>query len=605
MAIPNPPTVAPDPRYTPPSDMDESTLKEGVIERLPELSLDTPDPELAHNIGTAIQTGMALHEELRHIRDMNEAYWLGNQLKQEEMTTRKVRPIENREFLSIETLVPIVTSRASEPVVFADPDAEEDGRSLEKVLMGKYQDDEVDLILPIAVRHWFNYRIGILKIVLDVDTGEFQLVVTRPQRVVISPRGTSEDEVPFIAELVDETLGELLAKFSDKKDQIMQYLMLNNNGTQPGEASPIKYWEFWTNEFVAWKLGPDLILDKAKNPFYNFDDDDSNFVKKPFKPYFFLNRILSLGKSAYDDTSFSEQDKSIQDAINKLNFSTLEDLSDRGTIIGSGDGIAKEELARYRGDANEKIWIEHGDPNAVITRLQPKTINQLNMVYKQDLAARSDDIYGTHGTTRGERGPSETATGRTLLKEQDVGRTQPISRALDAMMRKVYNAEVQIMKMYWTEPHYVPYLDPTGVAQMISFSTENIPNKAKITVKPGSTLPLDKFVQRNEALELAGAGRISDKRLFERLGWAKPEEAARELMIQKKVEEGIWPPDVLYPGLEAEVQQRVIASQQQTGVGAGATVPPAPTPPGEGAIPPPAGTAPPATPPPAIPPPGL
>jgi len=172
-------------------------------------------------------------------------------------------------------------------------------------------------------------------------------------------------------------------------------------------------------------------------------------------------------------------------------------------------------------------------------------------------------MWGTHGTTRGERGQTETATGRQLLKEGDTGRTQPISRALHHMCRRIYEAEIQVIKLYWDEEKMVPYVDPnSGLSELIKFSAAGVRERMKVVVRPGTMLPLDKYVMRNEALELAGMGKIDDETLYQRLGWAKPTEAAKKLYLFKQVEAGVLPADVLFPGLQEEIGRALAQSQQ-------------------------------------------
>lgn len=552
----------------PQSDATEAGLQEGVLERLPELSLKIKDIELAGNIDRALELGRPLHDDVKKIQDQNEDYWLGFHVKRRFADTRKIRPVENRQFFSLETMVPIVTDRPPEPVVFSQDRDVEFARSLEKVLVGKYQEDETEVKLSTVVRLWALNRIGVLKLVFDIDTFDFKTVVVRPQRLVIANQGTSEGDLPYIGELVEEPYGDIIKKFPKRRGDIERFVMLRSAGVFGGRNvpmdTPIKYWEFWTNEFVAWKLGS-IILDKAPNPLYDFDNPDNNFLKHPIKPYFFLNQILTLGKTAYDDTTFSEQTKGIQDGINKINWAISDDLADRGVTVLSGDGISKSQAQKYRGESNERIWISRGQPSQVVDRIPPKVVSPSALAFKQDLANKSDDIWGTHGTIRGERGPTETATGRQLLKESDTGRTQPVSRALHHMMRRVYEAEIQVIKLYWGEEKMVAYLDPnSGLSELIKFSSASVREMMKVVVRPGSMLPQDKFVMRNEALELAGMGKIDDESLYERLGWPKPTEAAKRLYLFKQVEAGTLPADVLFPGVQEEIG-RALAQSQQVG----------------------------------------
>ncbi len=545
------------------ADEVESGLKEGVIETLPELSLDIDETELAQNIDKALNAAHSLHDDIKRVQDVNENYWLGHQVKRRYSEGRKVRPIENRQFFSLETLIPLTTDRPPEPVVFSEDKDVSFARAAEKVLVGKYQEDDTEAVFGEAVRHWGLSRLGVIKVVYDVETNDFKTINVRAQRLVLANRGVKSTDIPYIGELVEDTYADLIEKFPKKEEEINNFVFARAQvAEQIHPDTPITYWEFWTNEFVAWKLG-DSILDSAVNPLYDFENPDMNFLAHPRKPYFFLNRILSLGKTGYDDTSYSEQTKGVQDAINKINFAVTDDLADRGTLVMSGDGISKANARKYSGGTNERLWVSKGRPGDVVDRLASKQINPATLAYKQDLANTSDDIWGTHGTTRGERGQSETATGRQLLKEGDTGRTQPISKALHRMAREVYEMQLQIIKLYWDEEKLTPFTDQKGgLSELIKFSGRSIKEGMRLRIVPGSMLPLDKFVQRNEAMELAGQGKIDDASLYEKLGWPKPLEAAKKLYLWQRVQEGALPPDVIYPGITQEIGQAMAQSDQ-------------------------------------------
>ena len=558
-----------------PSDVVEEGLKEGLSgDRLPELSLDIDDGTLARNINTSIASGNQLHDDVKNVQDLNEDYYLGKQTDASVTTSKKkVRTIENRIFFSLESLVPVVTDRPPEPLVFSDDEDYEFARNLERVLIGKYQDEDMEDTFRVVVRHWSLYKLGATKLVHDTVENDFKVVFARPQRLIFDPRGTDEINSRFIAELVEETLEEVMTKYDEKREEIAQYINMQNNGLPVVSETPLNYWEFWTNEFVAWKLG-DIILDKGKNPFWDWDNQQNNFIKRPIKPYFLMHRMFTLGKSVYDDTSLVEQAKTIQDGINKTHWAISDDLADRGTIVGSQEGIAKDELGKYRGETGEKISIEKGNWRDMIGRLEPKQVSPYAIPYKQELSFQSDNVIGSHATLRGERQGAETFSGRALLKESDTGRAAPISKILDKMAKRLYNAIVQYIKLYYTEDNFVPYVGSDGATELLRIKSADIKQGMKIQVRPGSTLPLDKFVQRNEAMELANMGQIDPITLFEKLGWPKPVESAKRVFLFEQVKNGAIPPDILFPGITQEIQQKMAESQeagqsvaQEAGVG--------------------------------------
>ena len=127
---------------------------------------------------------------------------------------------------------------------------------------------------------------------------------------------------------------------------------------------------------------------------------------------------------------------------------------------------------------------------------------------------------------------------------------------------------LQVMKLYWDEEQFTSYVDPKGgLEELIKFSSRSVTEGMKMRVVPQSMLPLDKFVMRNEALELSGQDKIDDESLFEKLGWPKPQESAKKLYLWQQVQQGLLPADVLYPGIQEEIgaalsQSRKVGERQ-------------------------------------------
>jgi len=230
-------------------------------------------------------------------------------------------------------------------------------------------------------------------------------------------------------------------------------------------------------------------------------------------------------------------------------------------LAATGDFISKEELEKYTGRRGEKLWGESGsDIRSGLQRLPPKDIHPVTVQIKGELSNQADSIMGTHATTRGERAGAETYGGRVLLKEANTGRVAPVSQALERAAFRLFSLWIQMIKVMWTEERIVSYSDEKGSADIVRFQGDMVKPGLKLRIKPGSMLPKDKFVERNEALELLGAGRIDDETLFEKLGHPNPKESAKKVFIQNAVLTGtILQPgfldtaEILFEGIKEEI----------------------------------------------------
>lgn len=559
------------------SDSKDTAELQGEV--LDELSLDIKDDELASLIDRRIESARKDNEELERVRSENENYWLGRQIDRRKLRNFQSRIVENVIFQSVETIVPIITSKPPEPVVQAaqnTPESEELARQTQKVLLAMYEEEKMKGKFQMISRHLLLFRLGILKYKYDPETDEIVTEYVRPQNVILEKHGD------FVAEFLDEPISEILEKFPEKTEEIIKVFGLKAQKGKDGTYDPttldskalatkIKYIEFWTDEYVCWKY-KNLIFKKLKNPNFDYRGVERpvtnengetvstelyfyNFFDKPKKPYVFYN-CFNLGKSIWDDTSLVEQGIPLQDTINKRQRQIDDNASDNGVLIGSGDYVTKEELAKYTGDPQDKLWVEHGNPNEGITRLVPKQMPAFVGDSLVSLKNSVDNVLGTHSTTRGERQGRETLGGRQLLKEADYGRIDLIVRGLEEVANELYKAWVHMIKVYYTQEHYARILGKDGATQVITYSRDHVEDGFEISVKEGSTLPADKISLRQEAIDLAGLKQIDPITLFERLEWPNPVESAKRLFL--------WTTDPLslFPDLKKEIEAELQAKEQ-------------------------------------------
>lgn len=551
-------------------DQKEAVEKKDDV--LDEFSLDIEDSELVSLIDKRIGKAKEDYDKLDSIGSQNENYWLGKQLDIKKLRDFKSRVVENVIFQSVETIVPIITSKTPEPVVKSASETPESvslAKQYQKVLTNMFEFEKMKGKFQMITRHNMLRRLGILKYKYDPETDKIVTEYVLPQNVVVDKNGD------FVAEYLEDSIGDLIKKFPEAGDQIVQEFKLkadrNDDGTfnletidSKGLATKIKYVEFWTDEYVCWKYKT-IIFKKLKNP--NFDytgvqnmttDEHGqevagevyyyNYFDKPKMPYIFYS-VFNLGKNVWDDTSLVEQGLPLQDVINKRQRQIDDNFSDNGVLMGSGDFITKEELAKYVGDPEDKVWVEHGNPSEGINRLPPKQLAPFTYESLQGLKSSVDNVLGTHSTTRGERTGKETLGGRQILREADFGRIDLLVRGLEEVADELYKAWMHMMKVYYTQTHFARIIGKDGAQEIIEYSRASIENGIEISVKEGSTLPVDKVSQRQEAIELMQMGSIDPISLFERLEWANPMESAKRLFLWKNS------PLELFPDVKEQMAQ--------------------------------------------------
>ena len=521
---------------------------EGIEEQKELLKVTMDDKDLIREINSDIQSSIPLYTKMKDIGDENESYYLGEQLDKNRFKW-ELPTAENLLYMAIETIISIITSKRKEPIVIPARDTEESkvlANKTQQFLAWKWNDENMITKFEDWVRHANLSRIGVLKVRFDVDRDDFEIAVLRSNRVMIDKDATNELNAKFMIEFKEDTLEDLTTMFPKAKKALFEVY-----GKKLGTL--VKYVEYWTNEFVVWKVG-DILLGKKKNPNWNWDETDRkenlkklkkqwtdktkgnklenlllNYFNEPRKPYIVLS-LKNLGKDIYGDTSDFEQGKVIQDIINRrkrqIDKATVRGL---GRDVFSGSYISKEEAKKTIANPNSPLWLEKGKASDAVTHIAPQQISPVVFSDLQESKLALDNVMGTHGTTRGEKGSQETATGRTILREGDFGRIDLSVRRIDKKLELVYGWMMQMAKVYYTEEHFMKMLGKEGTIDFLKFSRNNIEDGQEILVK--SELTVDKATERENANRKLEAGLIDPLTYLESMDEEKPKELARRLAI--------------------------------------------------------------------------
>lgn len=554
---------------------------EGVGEVQDFWTIDTPDSELVTMINNKFNIASDEWEKFKTEGKKNERYWMPNHLEGIDLYWHQSKIIQNRIYMGVETMVPIITSKPAEPVIsIADDTQEDDEKSrdftdrLNNVFLDKYNDEDrpQQEMFEMVSRHLLLYKLGALKIIWDESLDDFFIEYIHPHKLIISSDGYFNEDV-WVAQYIEKPLKELIEMFPDKENDLLANLFPGTQPTNQMKGTPIGFWEFWPEDggFVVWKM-QNVILQKKLNPYIKWTKDkefdkEANHFDYSKKPFMFLNS-QNLGKHIWDDTSVVSQVISIQDGINLMQRIITDTSRDQGILVGAQESIDRDELYKYTGAPNQKLAVKGNDPTKALFRVQPKTLASQIQENQVHLENASDNIMGVHSTTRGEKSSQPTLGQDQLSKEADYGRIDGTVRGLERLTTELYNWEMQMMLIKYEKKHYQRILGEKNGGKLFDEVKEANKKGIKIMVKPGSTLPTDKQSQRADAIELAKADKIDDITFFERMDFPKPREAAKRLFMQKKYPEKLFPD--LMKELEKDAQKKA-----EKGEGDGTVPPPA------------------------------
>ena len=542
---------------------------EAVGTLLPELSLEMTDEELIELKRDWMKQWAIYEPTISKMQKENENYWLGHQAKTTDKDT-----VDNLIFESLETFLPIATRPKADPLVESD-NTEEGNALADKVRkMITYNADRLqyNLQLKQVARFWALYMLGVLKVGWSMKENDITCLPVRPQKLILDPSATIE-KGEYTGYYIGETLSDmasiLVERFPEKKDYIEDKVKVKM-GTK------LQYIMWTTDDYVFWTC-EDEVLGKNKNPHWNYESavpgqldefgtqlpdttqPGKNHFKNRKKPYVFLS-IFNLGVQPFDDTNLVQQNIGLQDLVNKR-LSQIDKNADNanGGLAVSGDSFteaqaAKAAKAKRNGGV---IWVPTGSAREAVVELNGTALP--TFVYESLIDYRNEirNIFGTRGSTPQGTIGEDTVGGKQIIKGQDTDRIGGgISTFLEQFSDQTYNWFVQLMYVYYDEPHSAAVLGVERSKEYISLVNSDFTSDLSIGVKEGSMIPKDPASQRGEALELWAQNGIDPISFFDRLEFPNPRESAKNLYL--------WMSDpvALFPDLQAQQMQQQAIDQQ-------------------------------------------
>lgn len=563
----------------------DNEIKEGIVsEKLSELDLKMSDDDLIKltNKWEKAWKDSDVKSEWEKKMEENENYWLGKQFDQPKAD--KSRPLmDNLIFESVETYLPRVTKRNPEPLVSLnsseiDIEGNSDPRKLKYVdkvkakLIDLADENKFRLKLKKVARHWAIFLIGIGKVGWDLDTDAPILRIVRPRKIILDPDATI-DEDGYTGNRIGEyrkiEASRLIKIIGGDEEEPTGAVKAIKDLVKEDLATDIQFIEWWTSEFMCWKMGKNILL-KKKNPHWNYDQEipqeqvdnygnttqisipkkGINHFVNPQMPYIFLT-VFNLGDQPVDKTSLIGQNLSNQDLINKRN-KQIDKNADRmngGMVVSLARSGLTQSQAKGVSESLRKggvVAIPDGTPREAIDTYSPTALPADVFTQLSDIRSRLRDIFGIKGSSQAGLESEQTVRGKILSTGLDTDRIGGgVSEYLEQYSSDVYNWFLQLLYVY-----------DLG----FQFIEGAIPPKVKIAVKEGSLIPKDSFSIANQAMELAGMNRIANIDLYKRLEFPNPEELAANVWLETNA------PQLLYKDnptvMEAMGMMQASAMQQ-------------------------------------------
>ena len=451
---------------------------------------------------------------LKRVWEENLLYYKGIQTGVERIHGKQSKAVENRIFMAIETMIPITTARLPDAVVKPGQDDEQsmmDAQDLQDTLEYQFENIHIQEQAERWLRDLLVKRYGVFKVYWDKEKDDVGLKVVDPRRIRIPQYGKNVYDLAFVIEDLEMSYQQIESFFSKEIADKVKTQKQESDSKVRKKTYSIS--EVWTNEFVVWKAGSE-ILKKEDNPFFKKGEGFFDFAKKPY----IIKSLFETEDSIIGDTDYIQQIKSIQDNINtrKRQIENITGKVSNPNLLIDSDVMSEEQAANI---SNEEGLIIYGKDAASGTKIRYEAPGQVSQALFQDLQfsrTEFDNIWGVHSTTRGERQGKETLGGRQILREADLGRIDLVARTLERALDEIAEYWTQLISLFYTEEKSFTIMGEDGARFVKNFTGSKV-GKVKPMVKSGSTLKEDEFTIKQTAIMLWQSKAIGIRTLFKML----------------------------------------------------------------------------------------
>lgn len=522
-------------RYNEDPKVDALDGQDGVAETYDSFKLDLPDDQITDVLDARINDSRTFWNDsasfnLKSRRERNNRFVLGDHWYDSGVLANGIPYVQNEIFTAEQVISAYVTARIPEVEVYPAQDNPESRRlaqNISTLMRSHAEEHNLQGILTNVVLSIMNDYVGLIELEWDKNCGKFGDVkptLVSPRNVIVDKRAKQGANPGFLSFTLQNTAEELIAKFPKSEDKITNKV---NNKLQ----SVITWRKVWVTSYIDSKpvealvcYFEDIVLSKNKTPHWIYDEETegvSNYLTESIKPVIPFNYIND-GTHWIDRYGPIDQVIPLQLMIDRIGRQIQKGVAHASPVlVFNKKALPKPAADQVRGEPWEKILVDAQDVSKAYGVIQANQIPNFVINEIQRLATSLHEIFGTPPQLRGESG-DQTATQDLMARNEAKGRQDLIVRAVDRSLDLYFNYLLQMMKVHYTEDHFVSALGEDGRYDFIVMNREKIEDGIKVRVKAGSTLPMDKGRMEQVALQLAGMGKISLLSLYEFLDVPNP-----------------------------------------------------------------------------------
>lgn len=412
-------------------------------------------------------------------------------------------------FPALETFLAAALAKNPDPVAWSDGSPAGQKLSDDTETMLAYHADQLSLRPKLAqmVRQWSMMYLGVLKHGWEEykhggkTVGEIKLEIRPIENFVFDVKGYVDVDGDFIGDL-GERIKMSAKEMIDLWPEHKAYIVLQVDGKLGTECT---YTEWHTDDFT-FSTYLDIVLEKKKNPFFNYEKGARNHFGKPKKPYTFLS-IFSLGNQPHDITGLIEQNIPNQNLITKEVHQLDYNISRNNNSTAFSENNFNQQTAKQATQAwikGHNVLVPPGVPiDEAIVNFPVTPIPDSFFKFLETNIQALQSSFGTQGLSAQSPNEETTARGMILNQQRDNSRIGgAISERIEQVAKNVFNWWVQEYHVFYDEKHFASVLGTLRAVEYVELSSASFDRQVIVTVAPDSMKPKDELTQLNQAQSL-------------------------------------------------------------------------------------------------------
>lgn len=418
----------------------------------------------------------------------------------------------------------------------------------------------------------------------NYDKNDFDLEPVMIEEITVSPEATTIQDAEY---LIYHPLksrkwwkDNYPDQYSNIKFENLKSNELKGRGTRQianvsvGRGNVARLYEYWENDIVILmvyaKNGERIILEKKNNPYFEYRDPllqitdwakqtrpeafmqaqaqgipeqeavqvvvqpeelqnfkpIVNFLSEPRKPFVQFPSMKLLGKF-YSTNLIAQVRETLVNYINKKR-QTADNL--RGCnvkLVVDSNSFNEEERASINDEPFQVLFADM-QTNANPVQMVAPTFPELNglLADMRHDEQYIDDVFGNHEISRGA-GNANTLGQDQMNAESDRTPVRMQSRAVETAVKEIIEGWIQLIKMYYTEKHWVKKLGGKEGIEMQELINHDVEEGIEPLIVPQSMMKVDKM---GRALQLFQAGALDPYTLFTELEIPDPKQKSDRLI---------------------------------------------------------------------------